>query len=129
MASSIEKEIQSLIECSICMRVPYENNIYQCVNGHIICEECRNRTLKTQKEQSLASETTYYVSNSVQYVSLWSNPQKPKCPTCRTDDFDIIIRNTVAEKLVKYATFSCDNLGCYIELKQVKKKFDIFIRL
>ena len=54
-------------------------------------------------------------------MSLWSHPKKHKCPTCRTDDFDTIIRNTVAEKLVKYATFPCENLGCNVESKEVRK--------
>ena len=123
MASALlKKEITSLIECSICMKAPYQSHIYQCVNGHIICEQCRNRTLKTQSEQSLESDSTYYVSNGVQYMSLWSYPKKHKCPTCRTDDFDTIIRNTVAEKLVKYATFPCENLGCDVESKEVRNR-------
>ena len=130
MASSTEKEITSLIECTICMRVPYENHIYQCSNGHIVCEECRNRTVKTQREQSLESESEMtYVSYGVQYGPRLHFPEKHTCPSCRVYDFNIKIRNILAEKLVKYATFPCDNLGCYMELKKVKKRIDISISL
>ena len=128
MASSLKSEITSLIECTICMRVPFQIHIYQCSNGHIICEECRKRTVNTQHQQRLQSETTY-VSHGVLYMPRFDLPQKYRCPTCNVYDNDQIIRNTVAENLAKHAIFQCENLGCYVELKEAKKKIDISIRL
>ena len=129
MASALKSEITSVIECTICMRVPFQDHIYQCSNGHVICKDCRTRTKKTQYEQSLESDTTY-VSHGVQYISrLYLSEPEYKCPTCNVNDSGMIIRNMVAEKLAKHAIFQCENLGCYVELKEVKKKIDISIRL
>jgi hypothetical protein len=34
------KELESFLECNVCLYVPYSSPIYQCDNGHLLCKEC-----------------------------------------------------------------------------------------
>ena len=38
--SDRESVLRSLVECPICYEVPQQKKIFQCNNGHIICESC-----------------------------------------------------------------------------------------
>merc|ERR1719367_1717916 len=35
--------IQDVLECTICLEVPRKDPIYQCDNGHLLCEFCHKR--------------------------------------------------------------------------------------
>ena len=35
-----DDDINDLIECPICLTIPYEGPIYQCESGHIVCKDC-----------------------------------------------------------------------------------------
>jgi len=65
--------VRELIECPVCleeMRPP--KKIFQCSNGHVICELCKN------------------------------NPEVRSCPTCRVNfRGHNVVRNIVAEKLAR----------------------------
>jgi len=64
--------VRELLECPVCleeMRPP--KKIFQCSNGHVICELCKN------------------------------NPEVRSCPTCRLTFRGHIVRNIVAEKLAR----------------------------
>ena len=39
----LKNKLQNLIECPVCLKVPKSLRIYQCENGHIICEFCNDR--------------------------------------------------------------------------------------
>lgn len=38
-----DEALFSILECPICYRVPGGRKIYQCCNGHHICEQCLER--------------------------------------------------------------------------------------
>ena len=47
MAGSLlfNEDLRDLIECVVCLEVPNDPPIYQCENGHILCEECYEECL------------------------------------------------------------------------------------
>eukprot|EP01134_Creolimax_fragrantissima_P005657 CFRG5657T1 len=88
-SQSCEKTIvnimTSMLDCCICFTIP-EKEIYQCSNGHILCDDC-HRTL-------LASD------NSV-------------CPTCRVQmSHTNPTRNLIGEAARNEMPAECENKGC-----------------
>jgi len=73
--------VRELLECPVCleeMRPP--KKIFQCSNGHVICEHCKN------------------------------NPEVRSCPTCRVKfRGNNVVRNIVAEKLARNTYDSSDS--------------------
>ena len=39
-ASDIEEYLRDLLECPVCMETIKSVPVYQCINGHVICEVC-----------------------------------------------------------------------------------------
>ena len=38
----LKTQLQELVECPVCLKVP-KSPIYQCKNGHVICDDCNKR--------------------------------------------------------------------------------------
>jgi len=72
--------LRDLLECPVCMEeMKPPKKIFQCSNGHVICELCKN------------------------------NPEVRSCPTCRVKfRGHTVVRNIVAEKLAR-STFESDD--------------------
>jgi len=72
--------VRELLECPVCLEeMKPPKKIFQCSNGHVICELCKN------------------------------NPEVRSCPTCRVKfrGHNNVVRNIVAEKLAR-STFDSD---------------------
>ena len=71
--------VRELLECPVCLEeMKPPKKIFQCSNGHVICELCKN------------------------------NPEVRSCPTCRVKfRGHSVVRNIVAEKLAR-STFDSD---------------------
>ena len=69
--------LESIFECPVCQYVPYAGNqcgnIYQCHNGHLICQECYERL-----------------------------PDPARCPTCREPMAAPPIRNRAVEQVQQF---------------------------
>jgi hypothetical protein len=89
-----EDELSSILECPVCQSTPRSGHIYQCPNGHIVCQKCLDGLHK-----------------------------KEECPTCRAA-FKGPQRNLVAERMVEKLdlVFPCVHAdrGCRVESKRSK---------
>jgi len=79
---SDQTRVRELLECPVCLEeMKPPKKIFQCSNGHVICELCKN------------------------------NPEVRSCPTCRVKfRGHNVVRNIVAEKLAR-STFETDELS------------------
>ena len=79
---SDQTRVRDLLECPVCLEeMKPPKKIFQCSNGHVICELCK------------------------------ANPEVRSCPTCRVKfRGHNVVRNIVAEKLAR-STFETDDLS------------------
>jgi len=79
---SDQTRVRDLLECPVCLEeMKPPKKIFQCSNGHVICELCKN------------------------------NPEVRSCPTCRVKfRGHNVVRNIVAEKLAR-STFETEELA------------------
>jgi len=77
-----QTRVRDLLECPVCLEeMKPPKKIFQCSNGHVICELCKG------------------------------NPEVRSCPTCRVKfRGHNVVRNIVAEKLAR-STFEADDLS------------------
>jgi hypothetical protein len=74
-------EVKETLECPICMEF-MEGNIFQCQQGHTLCEGCRDKLITN------------------------AQPAAPKCPTCKKSD-SLVVRNIALEKIANAQLFPC----------------------
>jgi len=81
-ARNDQTRVRDLLECPVCLEeMKPPKKIFQCSNGHVICELCK------------------------------ANPEVRSCPTCRVKfRGHNVVRNIVAEKLAR-STFETDDLS------------------
>ena len=79
---SEQTRVRELLECPVCLEeMKPPKKVFQCSNGHVICELCKN------------------------------NPEVRSCPTCRVKfRGHNVVRNIVAEKLAR-STFEAEDLA------------------
>eukprot|EP00808_Paulinella_micropora_P009501 g29655.t1 len=73
------------LQCLVCFDLP-PSHIFQCENGHLLCEDCHNKVLDSAK---------------------------PQCPSCRQKlTRDHPTRNRFAENVLAKLLVPCPNKGC-----------------
>ena len=82
-------------ECPVCLVIPL-GKIFQCSNGHVICEECLLRMIEVQGDDLV-------------------------CHTCRRLMNHSPIRNLWMEMNIRESIIPCKSRGCDIKLPLVMK--------
>ena len=44
LSQTLSQEIKDHMECPICLEIPKSTKIYQCENGHTVCEQCYSKS-------------------------------------------------------------------------------------
>jgi len=44
------KDLKKQIECPVCLEVPRKGPVYACLNGHLVCQNCKRETCPTCRE-------------------------------------------------------------------------------
>ena len=44
LSKKLSQEIKDHLECPVCLEIPKSTKIYQCENGHIVCEQCFSKS-------------------------------------------------------------------------------------
>ena len=87
------------LECPCCFKIPNFPPLWQCKNGHLVCDDCKN----CLGRMHLAMV---------------------QCPTCRILVGDVWARNLIAEKLIKSLPNYCDIFDCGEEIPGGRKEFE-----
>ena len=77
MASS--QDLEESLECPICFQIPQSAPIYQCENGHMICNSCHQRlTICPSCRKPLGKIRCMFAEQILQKIS-FSCPFAPGC--------------------------------------------------
>ena len=95
----IAEEQQSLVECSVCRRLPREVPVPSCPRGHFVCSPCLKYWQRRQE----------------------CHVERNNCPTCRRPMGTG--RSLLAATVIKHALHSCKNEDCTakVPLEQIKE--------
>ena len=72
-------EINRLLECPVCYEVPTEPPIYQCMNGHMICGDCKPRFHRCLQCSEPIEGRLLFVERMLDQISFPA--AKPELPT------------------------------------------------
>ena len=87
------KRFKNLVQCTLCFETPLaQANIYQCINGHIVCNICFEEYNRLRSSDVI--------------LESFEDRHQPRCPTCRAKEFGI--RSLVAEQILEKVNESVD---------------------
>jgi len=72
-------DINRFLECPVCYEVPIEPPIYQCVNGHMICGDCKLRIQRCPQCSQPVKERLLFLERMLDQIPFPA--AEPELPT------------------------------------------------
>jgi E3 ubiquitin-protein ligase SIAH1 len=99
--------LREIVECPVCMEVPRNGPIHQCRNGHVVCNQCKQRL---ERCPACREPITGRSLKTEQLLELVPSPCKFSQSGCKTELVPSLIRNHEIDCETKL--MQCPRLYC-----------------